>query len=55
LSIHPENEHAMYPRAAVGNDVMLSSRVLVSDKCKQWITVSDLLLLAFYWHRFKAW
>jgi len=33
----------------------LSSRVLVSDNCKQLITVLFLLVLTFYWHCFKAW
>jgi len=36
-----------------GNDVMFSSsRVSVSDNCKQSIT--DFLLLTFYWHCLKA-
>ena len=37
------------------NDVIFSlSHVLVSDNCKQTITVR-FLLLTFYWHCFKAW
>jgi len=49
-SIHPENKHAAFQKWYHFS----SSRVSVSDNCKQLTTVWFFLLLTFYWHCFKA-